>query len=290
MTPLLLLGAFALSLAIGILAGLFGVGGGFLLTPLLNIVLGLPMPLVAGTGSLQILSVSTSGLYARRHEKRTDFKMALMLFGGNMAGAQLGVATLRWLSSLGTLTMRGQQVTVVDFAVLWVFLILLVLIALWMWWDTSRTTCEEPTSGLFARLPLPPLTRFDSLDGGRLSIIVMSYFGLALGFMAGLLGVGGGVIMVPGLIYLVGMRTHRATATSMAMVWLTSFAAIISHALAGNINLTLAIPLLVGGSLGVQVGVALSGKLGGRHIRRYFTFVVLAAVLLVAGRLGAILF
>jgi len=285
------LGALLIGTGVGILTGMFGVGGGFLITPLLNVLLGIPMPIAVGTGAMQILGVSTAGLYRRRKENLTDYKMALVLFGGNFVGVRLGAATLGWLGSLGNLSVHGEQVPAVEFIVLWIFFVLLAAIAAWLWYDTSRNKEEESAQvGLFAHIHIPPYTDFPTLDHPRLSLVVMSYFGLALGFLTGLLGIGGGVILVPALIYLVGMRTHRAAATSLALIWLSSFVATITHSLRGNTDLLLAIPLLLGGSAGLQLGVNLCSKLGGAQLRRYFTFVVLAAMLMVAAKLGSLIF
>lgn len=282
-------GALVIGTCIGVLTGMFGVGGGFLITPLLNIVLGVPMPIAAGTGAMQILGVSTAGLFRRRGEGHADYKMALVLFGGNYVGVSLGVRTLGWLKGLGRLSLAGGEMAAVDFYLLWVFLVLLGGIAAWLLYDTGRSAIDPETRvGLFSAINIPPYTDFPSLDRPRLSIPVMAYFGLLLGFMTGLLGIGGGVILLPALLYLVGMRTHRATATSLVMVWLTSFVATLTQTLAGNTDLTLAIPLLLGGSLGLQLGCTIAGKLGGGKLRRYFSFVVLAAMALVAARLVAV--
>lgn len=288
---MIFVGALVLSVCVGILTGLFGVGGGFLITPLLHVILGIPIHIAVGTGAMQILGVSTAGLYAKRKEGRVDYKMAVMLFGGNYVGVRLGAATLSWLQGLGQLTLGRQQIATVDLAVLLIFIVLLGGITFWLWYDTSRNTQEQETCvGLLSRITWGPCTEFPTLDHPRLSIVIMSYLGLALGFLTGLLGIGGGVILVPALIYLVGMRAHTASATSLAMVWCTSFLATITHAAAGNTDIRLAIPLLLGGSIGLQIGVNLCNRLGGRQLKRYFSFVVLAATLLVASKLVSVLF
>jgi uncharacterized protein len=287
---MLTVGALLIGVGVGIVTGLFGVGGGFLITPLLNIVLGVPMPVAVGTGAVQILGVSTSGLFSRRHETLTDYKMALVLFGGNIAGVQLGAATLEGLSGLGYLTFGDQQIVAVEFVLLWVFTVVLGGITAFLLYDTSRVNASpDKRVGLFARIKIPPYTDFTTLEEPRLSLVVMSYFGLALGFLTGLLGIGGGVLMMPALIYLVGMRTHKAAATSLAIIWSSSFVATITHAALGNANLLLAIPLFVGGSAGLQLGTRLYSRLQGPQLRRYFAFVSLAATFLVVFRILAVM-
>lgn len=283
---MILVGALIIGTCVGILTGMFGVGGGFLITPLLNIVLGVPMHMAVGTGTMDILGVSAAGLYRRRREGGTDYKLAAVLFGGNSVGVRLGVGTLGWLKSLGDVIFDGNTMPAADFYILCVFLVLLSGIAGWVLYDTTRNaTPPALRTGLFHRIKLPPYTDFPSLERPRLSIPVISYFGLALGFLTGLLGIGGGVVMLPALVYLVGMRTHRATATSMVVVWLTSLVATVSHALVGNTDIKLLIPLLFGGTIGLQVGVSLAAKLGGPRLRRYFSLVVLAAMILVSAKI-----
>lgn len=279
-------GALVIGTCIGVLTGLFGVGGGFLITPLLNVVLGKPMHIAVGTGVVQILGVSTAGLYRRRGSDQTDYKLATVVFGGSFVGVRLGVAVLGRLKELSALSFGARTVSAADFYLLCVFLVMLGGIAGWLLYDTSRNkTPPKVRVGLFARIKIPPYTDFPSLEEPRLSIVVVSYFGLALGFLTGLLGIGGGVILLPALVYLVGMRTHRATATSLALIWLSSFAASINHAIAGNTDIKLVIPLLLGGTAGLQLGVALSAKVGGPKLRQYFSLVVVGAMVLVSAKI-----
>lgn len=288
---MILVGALIIGAGIGVLTGMFGVGGGFLITPLLNVVLGVPMPIAVGTGALQILSVSTSGLYRRRHESAADYKLATVLFGGQFAGVRLGALALASLQGLGNLELGGGPIAAADFYVLCVFLVLLSGISGWVYYDTTRKQSPSDVQvGIFSRINLPPYTECASLDQPRISIPVVSYFGLILGFLTGLLGVGGGVIMLPALVYLVGMRTRCATATSLVLIWLSSFTATITHTLAGNSDTQLVIPLLFGGTIGLQVGVSLSAKWAGQSLRRYFFFVVMGATVMVAIKLVSAVF
>lgn len=290
MTLATLAGALAIGTAIGVLSGLFGVGGGFLITPLLNIVLGIPMPIAVGTSAVQILGVSTAGMYRRRGDGMTDYKMALVLSGGNYVGASLGAAVVKWLSGLGSWAWHGEQTPIVDLVILCVFLVLFASLAALIWKDASRSAVETgDRPALFARINLPPYTTFPAINQPRVSLIAISYLGLSLGFMAGLLGVGGGIVLMPALIYLVGMSAHRASATSLAMIWVSGFASTINHAQLGNTDLLLALPLLVGGSVGVQIGISLCAKLGGQQLKRYFVLVIVLAWVLVAIKVIGIL-
>jgi hypothetical protein len=286
----MILGALLIALVSGMLTGLFGVGGGFLVTPLLNIVLGLPMPIAVGTGVMNILGVSTAGLYWRRTSNLADYKLALVLLGGNISGVYFGTQTLEAFKARGLLTLNGTPIPAADFYTLIVLLALLLAIFAWMYLETRRANPRPVRVGLFARIHIPPYAEFPSLESPRLSIPVLVYFGLFAGYLTGLLGVGGGVILLPALVYLVGMRTHRAIVTSLFMVWLTSLVAVVSHAYRGNLDLPVLMALLVGGSIGFQIGMTLCGKLDGLKLRRYFCYVVLGVAAMVLARVFAAMF
>jgi len=282
-----LLGGLVISLVAGALTGLFGVGGGFLITPMLNIVLGLPMPLAVGTGTLNIVGTTTSSLYWRRKSNLADYKLAIVIFGGNAVGASLGADTLHALRQKGDLIIGGTAVAAADYYTLVAYAVVLGLIFVWTFLESRRPAGPTIRTGLFARIRIPPYTHFDSLEGPGLSIPVLAYFGLVLGFLTGLLGVGGGVILLPALVYLVGMRTHAAIVTSSVMVWLTSVVASLKHAAVGNFDLLLLLVLLVGGTIGAQAGQIVCDRMSGARLRRYFSYVVLAVEVTVIGRLVA---
>ncbi|MHB1354964.1 MAG: sulfite exporter TauE/SafE family protein [Anaerolineae bacterium] len=287
---MLALGALLIGGLVGVLTGLFGVGGGFLITPLMNIVLGVPMPIAVGTSAIQILGVSTNALYERRNGERPALKMAIVLFGGNFVGVQLGASLLACLAKLGSVHLGESTIAVVDLALLLIFLPLLLGIAWWLYCDTSKNPISPVTRiGWFARLKIPPYTQFPGLESPQLSVIVMVYFGLCLGLLTGLLGIGGGVLLLPTLVYLVGLRTRRAISTSLLMVWLTSIVAVVTHTLAGNVDLLLAVPLLFGGILGARVGSRLCVNLSGNWLRRAFVYVVLFTAVIVVSKLVALL-
>jgi hypothetical protein len=284
--PITYVGALFIGAAIGLLTGMFGVGGGFLVTPLLNVLLGIPMHYAVGTGLLQVLGTTSSGIYLRRKMGLIDLKLAVTLFGGSTVGVLLGTEALTNLKEAGVVTLRGHIVSAADLYTLIIYVVMLVAIAAYMLYDTSRKTpLAEDRDSPFAQIRIPPYARFDSLNGLRLSIPALSYFGLLLGYLTGLLGVGGGVILLPALVYLVGMRTHCAAATSLVMVWFSAAIAVWGHTLAGNARLDLAVPLLVGGTLGVQVGVVIADRTRASRLRRYFAWVVVLSAFVVAGKL-----
>lgn len=285
------IGALLIGGAVGILTALFGVGGGFLITPLLNIVLGVPMPVAVGTSVVQILGVSAGSLFERRHEPKPGIKMSIVMFGGNFIGVQIGAALLARLERIGYIVVRGSRYALVDLVVLALFIPLLLGIAYWLYIDTRRNP-EPPVVrvGWFARLKIPPYACFESLERPRLSLPVLAYFGMLMGLLTGMLGIGGGVLLLPALVYLVGLRTRRATSTSLVMVLLTSAVAVVTHTIAGNVNYPLAVPLLLGGTLGAAFGTSLGERMQGPALRKYFIYVLLLAVVVVSFRLLMVLF
>jgi uncharacterized membrane protein YfcA len=118
---LLSLGALLIGSLVGVLTGMFGVGGGFLITPLLNIVLGIPMPIAVGTSAIQILGVSTNALYERRLGDQPDLKMAVVLFGGNFVGVQLGASLISYLAKLGNVRLNGNSIAIIRHRFLAIF-------------------------------------------------------------------------------------------------------------------------------------------------------------------------
>ncbi len=282
-TPLIFIGALVLGSGIGVLTGLFGVGGGFLVTPLLNILLGVPMSIAVGTGSLLTLGTSTAGLYRRHKEHLVDYKLAIVMFGGNLVGVRLGDSLLQSLKGLGEIAIGGTFLDAVDIIPKFVFIVLLAAITGWILYDTLHNTAQEdaPVTGIFGKIRIPPYTNFETLDHPRMSIAAISYFGVLVGFLTGLLGIGGGVIMMPALLYLVGMRPHRSSATSLAIVFLSSLVAVISKVPQGDTSIPLAIPLLLGGTFGLQFGVSICNKTSGSNLKKYFVGVVVAAMVVV---------
>jgi uncharacterized membrane protein YfcA len=161
-------------------------------------------------------------------------------------------------------------------------------IAAWVFLEARRKTGPVVRVGVFARVRIPPYAQFDTIEGPPLSIPLLAYMALFLGILTGLLGVGGGVILLPVLVYLVGMRTHAAVVTSSLIVLLTSVVAGISHAAAGNVDVPLLMVLLVGSTIGAQGGQVIFERLSGASLRRYFGLVVLGVAVTVVIRLLAI--
>ncbi len=279
-----LTGGLIIGAGIGVLTGIFGVGGGFLLTPALMILLGVSGAEAVGTGLAAILVNSTLGLFRRKGSGTVDVKLALTMASGSIIGVFIGFFMLEALKDVPEITVLGKPQQPVQYVLLWLFLMLLSGIAALLYWDCQRNAGQSPNIrvGLLAKLKIPPYMHFSSLEQTGLSVPGLAGIGLFIGILTGLLGIGGGVTVLPALVYLAGQRTVKAAGTSLLLVWISSLAAVILKSGAGDISLLLMLVLLAGGIAGTAFGTKIGLKLAGPRIRLYFVYVVLAAILMVA--------
>ncbi len=286
-----LAGGVLLGCAVGCLTGLFGAGGGFIVTPALNILLGVPMNLAVGTSSLQVAGASAFSLREHLDRRLLGIRVALCFGIGIPFGAFLGAKLVGGFKRLEPWRFRGAELNPVDTALLLAFAVLLLLIACWMLYDSfiAKRDDEAPHAGALLKLRIPPMFKFRTIQAGEFSIPVMAALGFAAGFLSGLLGIGGGVILLPALFYLVGQDAKAAAQTSMMLVLLSGLFGSVFHALDGNIDYVLAAALLAGALFGAKLGARLQKRLSGAGIRKGFGFVVLAAWLLVVFKLGRML-
>lgn len=274
---------------VGILAGLFGIGGGFLVVPVLSIVLSIPMPLAVGAGVCHVLGPATTALLARG-VRREHLKLPLTIAGGLFVGVFWGAWCLQWAKGRGEITVNGSSVPWADLLVLSTYFVLLLSVGLFALWDVRRSRAARSLGPAWmAHWRVPPYARFVEFDQPRVSITVVAWFGLAVGLVAGLLGMSGGLVLLPGLIYLLGMRTHQAVMSSQVIVWLVAFQATVVHAWHENISLTLVMALLLGGTVGARIGSELSQKLGGRRLRQGFGWLLVGTAAIIGARLGKLL-
>ena len=283
--PLVLTGAAFAGGGIGFVAGMFGIGGGFLLVPVLNIVLRIPIQFAVGSGICQVLGPATTSLLARR-VGRESLQLPLTLAGGLFTGVFSGVRLFQLAEHQGDVALLGTMVPLADVVVLAVYCLLLTSLGLFAIWETCRARRGRPLKrGWLTRLRIPPFGQFAQFNLHDVSIPLLAWFGLAIGFLAGLLGTGGGMILIPGLIYLLGMRTHQAVVSSLLIVWMTAAEATAVHAWHGHVNLPLVASLLLGGTLGARLGSEFGQRIGGRQLRTAFGWLTLVAAAMIAVRL-----
>jgi uncharacterized membrane protein YfcA len=274
-----------IGLAVGFLSGLFGVGGGFLLTPVLKIVLGIPYPVAVGSSLVQISLNSAISSWTHSRNRNVDFKLGVLLGAGALAGADLGVRLHSALKRGDPLLIFGRSVSPMDLVLNLLFLVLLAAVGVFILLETGRPASGEETdtaaSRALRRLRLPPSASFPRSGLERYSLWAPLGLALLVGVLTGVMGVGGGFISFPLLLYVVGVPTHIAIGTSAFQILLASAYGAVRHGLAGNLDLVLVALLVPGSFAGVFLGVRASQLLVGRSIRRYFALVAFVGVALV---------
>ncbi len=263
---------------IGFLSGVFGVGGGFLMTPIL-IFIGIPAPVAVGTEANQIVASSVSGVLAHWRRGNVDFKMGAILLLGGLLGSSFGV----WLFAL--LRQLGQ----IDLVIKLCYVTFLGAIGTLMFIEGLNTMRRRrgsaPSRGKLHKhtwihgLPFKMRFRRSKL---YISALLPIGVGILVGILSAIMGVGGGFIMVPAMIYLLGMPTAVVVGTSLfQIIFVTANVTFLQAYANQTVDVVLAIMLLTGAVIGAQMGARVGGKLRGEQLR-----VILAAmVLLVCGKL-----
>ena len=265
---LLVLGA-----AVGVLSGVFGVGGGFLLTPLL-IFIGVPPAVAVASSANQLVGASVSGAIAHWRRGNIDFLMGVLMLLGGFAGSALGV----WLFSI--LRRIGQVELFISLA----YALLLTTLGALMLIESTRSLLRR-RRGPGARRKLHQHTWLHGLPFKlrfrRSKLYTSALLPLVLGFLVGILsavlGVGGGFVMVPAMIYLLRMPTVVVPGTSLFQIIFVTAAVTLLQAVANNtVDVVLAMVLLIGGVVGAQLGTRWGAKLRGEELRALLALIVLA--------------
>ena len=270
----------ALGGVVGLLSGMFGVGGGFLTTPLL-IFYGIPPTVAAASAASQVTGASVSGVMSHMARGTVDFRMGGVLIAGGVIGAGLGVLLFRLLQSLGQIdTMIGILYVLMlgGIGLLMAKESIQALVALKTGKRLqARTRRHHP---LVAALPMR--WRFYR-SGLYISPLAPLLLGVATGILTMLLGVGGGFILVPAMLYLLGMTTQSVVGTSLFQILFVTMATTMMHAMTTKaVDLVLAMLLLIGSVTGAQIGTRISMSIRPEYLR----ILLACIVLLVAGRMA----
>ncbi|MEZ6124628.1 MAG: sulfite exporter TauE/SafE family protein [Planctomycetaceae bacterium] len=271
---------------IGLLSGLFGVGGGFLLVPFLNVALGVPLSFAVGSTACYTIGPATAALLARR-PTLGFLELPLILAGGLFAGVWLGTTTLTSLQNSGDLEVIGRRVPALDLAVISSYSILMTVIAVGTLYDSVRGGHSTGTRrrGLLTGFRVPPVVNIPDLRPSRYSIPLVAGMGTIVGFLSGFLGMSGGLILVPAAVYLLGLRVHDAATMTIAVVWLVSVQSTVLHAVHGNVQLPLVAALLTSGTIGASVGSHAGQNISAQKLHFGFGLLVLGAAGIVVARL-----
>jgi uncharacterized membrane protein YfcA len=271
-----------LGLVVGFLSGLFGVGGGFLLTPLLMMI-GIPPTVAAASDANQIVAASTSGTFAHWRLGNVDFKMGLILVAGGIVGGTFGVQLIKVLRAAGN----------ADFVIKITYVLMLGIIGTYMFQESLRALRPRPvqTIGIkpqkkswFAKCceAMPFQVRFEK-SGITMSIFMPIILGTLVGILSALMGVGGGFIMVPVMVYMLRMPMHVVVGTSLFQVLFTCIDVTFMQAFYNHtVDLLLAVFLLVGSTTGAQIGARVSSHLKADHLKIILASIVLLVMLKMA--------
>jgi uncharacterized membrane protein YfcA len=265
----------ALGGLVGLLSGMFGVGGGFLTTPLL-IFYGIPPTVAVASATTQITGASVSGVYAHLHRGGVDFKMGGVMIAGGALGSLAGAGLFKLLQSSGQIDLVIGFLYVILLGGIGGLMLKDALVALG--WVKIEKQKERPRHNRWiAALPLR--WRFYS-SGLYLSPIAPLALGFGAGILTVLLGVGGGFILVPAMIYLLGMAARVVVGTSLVMILAVSAVTTMIHSMTTHaVDIVLAALLLAGGVVGAQYGAVLATRLKPDLLRLALASIILLVAL-----------
>ncbi len=270
---------FMLGGFVGLLSGIFGVGGGFLMTPLL-IMFGIPPTVAAASDSNQIVGASTSGCLAHYRLGNVDFKMGILLLIGGVLGGFGGVQVIKILRAMGN----------ADFLINITYVLMLGGVGSYMFIESIQSMRKKAPEVAGQSEPikksrytlllekLPFQTDF-AKSGVRLSMLMPLVLGVLVGVLAAIMGVGGGFIMVPIMVYLLRMPMHVVVGTSLFQILFTCINVTILQSYTNHtVDFVLAVLLLLGSTLGAQFGTRISRKLKGEQLKILLAVLVLAVM------------
>lgn len=281
-------GLVGLGFIIGILSGWFGVGGGFLMTPMLNVIFGIPYNIAVGSDLCQMVGTTSAASLKHRSYGHIDYRLAFFMLIGSVAGAELGARLLMKLESLGSITIHTRSISKMYLWVTAIYMVLLLLVGISMFRESRKAkkssnaeVAKTKISQKIRKIQLPPTISLPISGVESISVWSLIVLGFVVGTASGLLGVGGGFIMTPSLIYLFGIPTTIAIGTSLFQIIFTSGYGAFTHFFKGNVDFLLAASILAGSLAGSQVGAILCRKIESCSTRYYFSFVVFAAIVVI---------
>ncbi len=279
--PLLLAG---IGFLVGIMGGFFGVGGGFIAGPLM-FWLGVPMNFVVGTDLAHMTGKSIVAAKRHRVLGHVDIKLGLIMILGTIVGVESGARVIEFLEASGNVD------TVIGYA----YVVILLIISIFTAWESLRALRMIRTEHLdvkealgfrgmtknIQKFRVPPMISLPASGIGSISIWLIIGVGFITGLLAGLLGVGGGFVRMPMLIYVLGIPTHVAIGTDLFEIMISAGYGTLTHALKGNVDVMMALVMHTGAALGAQIGAVLTRFFAGPRIRLLFSALPLLGVVMV---------
>ncbi len=274
----------AMGAAVGFLSGMFGVGGGFLITPLL-IFYNIPPAIAVATGANQVIASSFSGALSHMKKGTIDFKLGTVLLGGGVVGSTVGIYIFTLLRSLGQLDLFVSLLYVALLGTVGGLMLVESVRAIRRARDGAAPTLKKPGQhNWIHRLPLKMRFRASKLF---VSVIPVIGLGAGIGFLSSIMRVGGGFIMVPALIYLLKVPTNVVVGTSLfQIIFVAAYTTFVHASTSHTVDIVLAFMLMIGGVAGAQYGAKAGQRLRGEQLRALLALLVLAVAL----RLGFDLF
>lgn len=288
--PVSLLALVAVGLVVGYFAGMFGVGGGFLLTPVLMYGFGVPAPVAVGSALCQKCGTSIASFLKYRHLKRGEPRIDFIMMGGSLIGVDAGTRLLAHLSGLPAWHAPwGKSVAVVDLVLDTLFILMLTGIAVHTFRDAWEAMHRPGVRGdvtipgpLVTRVRIPPYVDLPNVGLEQVSVPLLAYLGFLLGLASGIMGIGGGVLFLPVLLYGFGLSARNAAGTGVLLLFVTVALGTVEQALHGFVAIKLAMAILVGSSIGSQLGALTTHYLPNRQLRLIFSVLVAATAAMIA--------
>ena len=270
----------SLGLVVGFLSGMFGVGGGFLMTPMLML-LGIPPAVAVASEANHILAASFSGFLAHMRRLNVDFLMGFILLTGGIVGSILGVFLLKYLLNI------GQEKIFISLS----YIFILIFVGVWMLRE-SLITLKKTNKGKINKLHehiwlhgLPFKIKFRK-SHLYISIIPPIFIGFVVGVLSSIMGVGGGFILVPAMIYILGMPTQVVIGTSLLQIVFVTFVSTIMHSYINQtVDVVLSSLLLIGAVIGAQIGTRVMVKLKGEQIRFLLAIIIIIVATVLVGEI-----
>jgi hypothetical protein len=285
-------------LIIGAMGGFFGVGGGFLMVPLLNAVFGIPYNVAVGSDLGQMTGMATAATVRHVRFGNIDFKLGILMIAGTAAGVEFGASILEVLKHAGKIAILGREIEVMSLVMSLVYAALLIFLGQAMIRESMRTirrisgrveaSTEAPVSPVALKLrtfKMWPMVSLPASGIESISLWIILVIGFLTGLLSGMLGVGGGFIRMPALVYILGCPTVVAVGTDLFEIMFSSGYGVMSHSFKGNVHLVLVLALLIGTTVGAQLGASYTRKAGGPWVRFCFGCLAFLGVFMVIVKL-----
>lgn len=292
---------------VGGMAGFFGVGGGFLITPMLNAIFGVPYPVAVGSSLSLLVGITVASTIRHSKYGNIDYKLGLVMVIGTAVGVDAGARLLNVIKGLQNVLFAGtgSHIDLLELVLSVSYIVMLSLIGLSIFRESLSTmkmtksaaigthVSGEPEASASVKriraIKLKPIIKFDASGITGISVWVIMGIAFATGVLSGFMGIGGGFIMMPALIYIIGCPTVIAVGTSLFGILFTAAYGAFTYSMEGNIDLVLVVSLLISSTIGSVIGASFTRKAGGPSVRMLFSVIAFVAVIIVGLKLGVTL-